>query len=599
MADAVAPKDSDVYRAVRDAATQAGVGPAFQDMCMLLKAPPSLSSFILVVRNIKYMLTVQPNHFQFGEDRFPGWTEMTEWAWENQDALIELAGEELASKTQTEGKSPIDVIPHPMQGVGLTRFPIYSALCNSAKNDKHEADYARLQAQLLMARRDELKSKKVHNSQPYIDLYERYAGKGDFAEGVREPNAAARAVRGLSDRAHEQMLAAANGTPEAFVKALTKLGDNLPHTFLSKRWLDDIRNYCGLLTSARPGLTRTSRDSYGGGPGVYGYVEYNDSRFGIEFTDEDEDDDELNLSQELIFEHSLSQESAHDQDAHRGESVHEPGLVLQGNSKQKSGGTPGRIASARTNVAALEIDKDRLPWSAIHLRPKEIGKSLLKFLALYASGRLEDKTSLDTYALIAVCLETGRPLQEAMKIRVGNTSDGGDFLFIPARNQDGLSHWSWRAIEPVYAKKHSAVKELEVERVSHLRYPVHPVANHLLRKWSKRQPDRSKPLFLRERKEYEERIKSCLRGRDKSGRLTLSKVRQLKWSLLSQESGGDIAAASLVLGLPHPLAHVSLFYSLLSTEEATDLFDRATLSLWTDLWEKWNKEWSKGVWPRS
>jgi hypothetical protein len=247
----------------------------------------------------------------------------------------------------------------------------------------------------------------------------------------------------------------------------------------------------------------------------------------------------------------------------------------------------------------LEIDKDRLPWSAIHLRPKEIGKSLLKFLALYASGRLEDKTSLDTYALIAVCLETGRPLQEAMKIRVGNASDGGDFLFIPARNQDGLSYWSWRAIEPVYARKHRAVKELEVERVSHLRYPVHPVANHLLRKWSKCQLDRSAALFSRERKEYEERIKSCLRGRDKTGRLTLSKVRQLKWSLLSQESGGDIAAASLVLGQPHPLAHVPLFYSLLSTEEATDLFDRATLSLWTDLWEKWNKEWSKGVWPRS
>jgi len=83
-------------------------------------------------------------------------------------------------------------------------------------------------------------------------------------------------------------------------------------------------------------------------------------------------------------------------------------------------------------------------------------------------------------------------------LRVGNASDGGDFLFIPARNRDDISHWSWRAIEPVYAKKHSAVKELEVERVSHLRYPVHPVANHLLRKWSVMSPRRIPGVIARE-----------------------------------------------------------------------------------------------------
>ncbi len=119
MADALAPKDSAVYLAVRDAATLAGVEPAFQDMCVLLKAPPSLKSFILVVRNIKHMLTILPSNFQFDEDRFPGWTEMTDWAWDNQDALIELAGEALASKAHSGGKSHIDVIPHPMQGFGL------------------------------------------------------------------------------------------------------------------------------------------------------------------------------------------------------------------------------------------------------------------------------------------------------------------------------------------------------------------------------------------------------------------------------------------------------------------------------------------------
>jgi hypothetical protein len=328
---------------------------------------------------------------------------------------------------------------------------------------------------------------------------------------------------------------------------------------------------------------------------VYGYVEYNDSRFGIEFTSEDEDDgDELDCSQELIFEHFLSQESAQDQDTHRDEYVHEPGLVLQGDSRRKSGTSPGRIAAARTNVAALEIDKDRLPWSAIHLRPHEIEKSLLVLLMSYASGRLEDRLYLETCALISVCLETGRPLQEAMKIRVGTAKDHGDLLFIRHKNLDTPSDWCWRAFEPDYATKHTPVKELEVERVSHLRYPVHPVADNLLRKWSKYQPDRSQPLFLKEQKEYEERIRLYFLG--SKGRLTLSKIRQLKWSLLSQACGGDLAEASLVMGLQHPLAHVPLFYSLLSTDKARELFAKATSSLWQDRWERWNKRTAGSGW---
>lgn len=71
----------------------------------------------------------------------------------------------------------------------------------------------------------------------------------------------------------------------------------------------------------------------------------------------------------------------------------------------------------------------------IHLRPKEIERSLL-----------------DIYALIAVCLETGRPLEEAMKIRVSNAGNGSDCSFIPARDREDLFHWSWRTIEPVYAR---------------------------------------------------------------------------------------------------------------------------------------------------
>jgi hypothetical protein len=58
-----------------------------------------------------YTLTVLPNDFPFGEDRFPGWTEMTEWAWKNQDALIELAGERSRRKLTQEENRPLTSSP--------------------------------------------------------------------------------------------------------------------------------------------------------------------------------------------------------------------------------------------------------------------------------------------------------------------------------------------------------------------------------------------------------------------------------------------------------------------------------------------------------
>jgi len=585
---AVAPKNSPVYLAVRGAAEQAGVGSAFQDMCMLLKAPSSLDSLILVVRNIKYMLTVLPDDFKLSADRFPGWMEMTAWALENQDAIVVLGGDEVALKPPPKNKSSAKLIPHPMQGFGLTRYPIYSAVCNNAKSDGHIANYARLQAQLLVARRDELAKEKTHNPRPYVDLYVGFSGDGDFAQNVREPDAAARAVRGLSGRPDERVLAAANGTPESFVKALKKLSEDSPHLTPSRRWLDNLRHYCGLLTKPREGWMHGGGS--GGGYGVYGYVEYNSRRFGVEFTHED-DDDGQEFSQEAIFETPEPPKKEDDSDAPPGESVREPALVLQ-SDPQMDGNTPGRSASARTNVAALEIDKDHLQWSAIHLRAKELERPFLRRLELIAEGEIiRDPRLLETCALIAVCLETGRPLQEAMKIVSGNADTRSDLAFIPSRNPLEPSHWSWRALEPAYAKKRSVVKGLEVERATYVRNHVHQVADDLLRGWRKRKKnrdlplsseDRKKdaPLFLGDRKVYEQRIKAWLGEYDLTKRLTISKISRLKWSLLSQECGGDIATASLVLGLPNPLAHVSLYYSLLSVKDATLLFDRVTGSLW-------------------
>ncbi|WP_433970377.1 hypothetical protein [Tunturiibacter gelidiferens] len=540
-----------------------------------------------MARNIHYMLTVLPATWPI-EDIFPGWTEMAAWALKNQNALIELAGETLKENRREEIALGALVTLHPMKDFGLSRFPIYSTLCDIHELPEQRKHFAMLQAQLLVARRKELEKNKAHNSDSYVDLYERHTEEGDFARHVRQPDAAARAIRKISFERYGQMLAFIHPerSPGVFASSLPEPGDELPQIPFLHKGLQHIRHYCGLKTSPRSNVTRIPGDSYGGGGGIYGYVEYSETRFGIEYTNGDPDDSALDQSQqELICENSVDRESALAQDFDPAETALPGGYARQGD-EQQSGSTPGKLASARTRVAMIEIDKDRMPWSAIHLRPSEITGTLLAKLASTAEaarfGRV-DAVELENCALMAVCLETARPLKAVLGMRLDRVPEG-DFLFVPSDHDDEVSQWCWKTIEPLYKAERPSVSGRELVRSLHLSYPVHPVANHLLREWQKHLQGPRPELFHESLEVYEKRLKPWLRRLDSTGRLTLSKIAHLKWSLLSQVSAGDIAEASLVLGQPHPMARVPLFYSLLSVDGAADLFQRATSVLWRGVW---------------
>jgi hypothetical protein len=580
----VAPNNSSSYKYTLVATAQAGVLPAFRDMCMLLKAPPFLNSFFLVVSNIAYMLRALPDGWA-AEDMFPGWSDMLTWALEHRAALIAQAPT-LKENPRQKIVLGVRVAVPPSKAFGLTNYPIYSTLCTVHELPEQRESYARLQGQLLVARRKELEKNKAHNRGSYVDAYERCTELGDFAKHVRQPDAAARAIREISSEKYGQMLTyiCPERSPEVFASSLPKPGVDLPQIPFLQQALQNIRHYCGLKTSPRSNIDRESGDRYGGGPGIYGYVEYSKTRFGIEFTNGDPDDPDLDLSQlELIREHSVDRELALANDLDPGESVHNAGWALLGDSQQ-TGSTPGKLAAARTRVAAIEIDKERMPWSALHLRPKEIAGTLLSRLIATAKkaslGRVEE-AELENCALIAVTLETARPLSAALSIHRKKIPEG-DFLFVPSER--GHSIWCWKAIEPLYTQARPAVPGKEVMRSLHLCHRVHPVANLLLRAWQQYLPASQSELFKQPCDTYEKRLKPWLRELDPTGRLTLSKIARVKWSLLSQAAGGDLSDASLVLGQPHPIARVPLFYSLLSVEDAGFLFEKATSALWMNVW---------------
>jgi hypothetical protein len=587
VATVISPASSVVFQKVRSEAARAGVESAFRDMCMLLKAPPLLNSFLLVARNIQYMLKVLPEMWS-ADDAFPDWAEMVAWTLKNQKTLISRAGESVSENGFQKMMLGAPVAIHPMFGE-LGQFPIYSTLCNTQELPEHSESYSMLQAQLLVARREELKKNRHHNSDSYIDMYEMHAEVGDFARHVRQPDAAARAIRKMSFERYGQMLEfiRPDRSPTIFASSLPEPGDELPHIPFLHKGLQHIRHFCELRTSPRPDVIRTPGDSYGGGAGVYGYVEYSKTRFGIEYTNGDPDDHSLDLSeQELIHEHTVDREQALAHDLDPAELALPGGYTRQGDAQQ-CGSTPGKLAAARKRAMTIEIDKDRMPWSAIHLRPREIQGTLLQTLVSTAkaarSGRV-DEVELENCALIAVSLETARPIAASASIRHDRVSEG-DFLFVPSKQEQGVSRWCWCAIEPLYKAERPKVPGMEIVRTLHLSYPIHPVADTLLREWHRRLQGSRPELFREPLETYENRLKPWLRKLDGTGRLTLSKIARMKWSLISQKSGGDMAEASLVLGQPHPQARVPLFYSLLELDRANWLFDQATSAIWNGMWD--------------
>jgi hypothetical protein len=576
----IAPNKSAPYKVVRDAAALTGHDTAFRDMAMLLKAPASLTSIFLVASNVQYMLSVLPPSWPI-TNCFAGWAEMTEWVLGNQEALNQLGGETLKANPRLKHTVGQRVQVRSMMGFGPSEFPIYSTLCDKHELTEHTKSLALLHAQLLIARRSELERNSGYNSNSFVEQYERHGKEGDFALNVRQPDAAARAIRKISFAIGGPILEAMHPerNPEAFAAGLRTIGRELLVTEFTGSNLNNIRHYCGGQTFARPGQTRTSGNRFGGGPGVYGNIEYNDIRTGTIYPDSDPDDNSLDSAEfEVILDQSMNRGAALELNINPKETANVGALVVD-----------NRLTTTRRQPHRLAIDTDRMPWSAFHLRTKEIAKTLLERLVTTATsvqlGQHVEDEELENCALISVCLETARPLKAAITLRYGANVEG-DFLLVPSKSDGDDAEWRWQAIEPDCKDLPTHLVGAEMRRTSELSYPVHRVANTLVRAWAKRCGKGRARLFEKPQSEYNKLLTSWLTVLDGSRRLTLPRIADLKLSLLCQEAGGDLTEASQVLGWEHPMIGVPLCYSLLSTDDTRHLFLKATATLWQNVYGK-------------
>jgi hypothetical protein len=567
------PCESVLYQRLRRDTRLCGLEDTFRGLCMLLDAPSDLRCFLIVARSVKQMCEAVPPDWDI-DPAFRNWLHLVEWALNALPTMGHPLREYLDPPKTNAG--------HPMYGY-MSRYPLYSMMCNSQEVRACEIDFRLLQLQVLTTRARELKQHKVQNG-PYVDLYERNGANRDFAAQVRQPHHAALAVRASSVRDADALVHFMERwrPPDAFASLLRDRPDApLGHCFQER--ITQIVNYCELRSSAREGLTRLAGDRISGSVEMcYGYVEYNNARFGVESDLSDADDEDVDeFGHELVLEHSAVPDSeeallcdaAPDEDAIAS-------LVMVKSARSQSGVPAGSIARARTSILRLDIEREILPWSSAHLRVGELEDTLLPAIRLLAHrGGAADLPTLEIAALVAVCLETSRPLDHVLAMTLSDDPRRG-LTLLPRGEGAFPFSWCWEGIQPLYRSELPYVDGKEVRRSPFIENPVCPVVSSLLHRWIQLRKDKNRWLFTAPADEYPARIREWLTSLDATRRVTITKITRLKWSILSQLTGGDFAQVSLVLGLPHPRSRVPLFYSLLSLAKAQRLFAEATHRIW-------------------
>jgi len=470
------PSQSTAYQWMCQQAHEAGLDQSFRALCMLLDAPSDMRCFLPVAATLRSMLDAVPDDWHLDE-AFLHLREIADWAIQNRDRL----NEKLEGRLNFAEARPEHV--HPMFGF-LTQHPIYGMLCNTQEVEDCRPLFLLLQLQVVVARRSELARCEDHSELSYIALYESNAADTDFAAGMRGPEHACLAVRALSKRHAAELVRFMQPwrDPGEFA-TLLRARDDIPVGPAFSLRIGHICNYCELKSHARGSYLRSSGERQAmPAMNCYGYFEYNDFRFGVDCDQGDPDDDLPGVPEhELIVDRTgrLDEALLSDEDPNEG-AVGDLLLVRLR--------VPRKVVlleeiSKQTGPPHLDIDRECMPWSAIYLRPQEIRYTLLAALRSRASGETAtEPAEAETCALIAVCLETGRSLEQALGLQYAK-DPRGDITLLPAAGQDCGFRWVWKGIQPLYKTQPPHIDGLEVMRSEYLVNAVHRVADSLLCKW--------------------------------------------------------------------------------------------------------------------
>jgi len=558
------PCESHHYRHIRAMATEQGVEEDFRWLCALLEAPSDLRCLLLVAGNLKNAIASVPKNWTLTEN-FEPLRIAASWVVANSNELSAVIAEEQP----------------PLVGV----YPLYAMMCHEYQIHRYLGIYNLLRLQVLSARERELKKIFESSHRSYIDKYESFELNTDnkrIEAKLRFPHHVAWAVRMLGTESGVSLLDFLDPPqiPTAFAAGIGKkivAKGGIPVGEHFSAWASTIMNYCAGKSSSRKFAPRKAREKHSASSGFsFGYIEYSPTLSGMYLGSFDPNDPNLNEpQQEVQMVRSGHADELEDEDEHRDESAI-PVTIAIHPSADRRGVRPGEMARVRASVARLEIDRESLPWSASQLRVAEISSTLLSALKSITSCSIEE---YETATLVAVCLETGRPLEQLLNLPFGEDPNGSfSLLYRP-----GIARrvqWCWRAIKPEYKKELPFVDNKEASLTHFIVNPITNTTEMLLTRMFETREKGDNYLFTNSEDEYRGRTNSWLKSLDPTGRITIAKLSKLQWSILLQLTGNDYSEVSMVLGYLHPRARVPLYYSLMTVVDAQRLFTAATRVLW-------------------
>lgn len=540
----------------------------------LVDGPADHLCLVPIARNL--LNAFQTNPWAVELPAFLGWPELMQWISDHANELTKAVGSQVFPELRfsKDGQLPIN----PLYG-SIHTHPLAAMLLTSQQIEHLQPQFRGLQLHVINARFIELnKARKVEigaNANGTAEGFPNFSGSRWVPKQV---HAVARAVRDLSGARFAELLDLMNPQlpPMEFFKNLDSITPPLGRGNVQRMNL--ISNYCQVKHGGRPGGTRIPGERQGFTRGYPDYIDYGNWRFGIQIGPPEDEQNSGTLKQEAVFERSINEVDALRLGLDPLELADGDPIQL---SQLEEGETPGDAREiARSHTRSYEIDRSLFWWSANSLAVEEFQHGILPSLraALHESSTsMED---LGAATAVAISVDTGRSLERVFDVRIENPPKS-EFAFEVPREDVGAGHWHWWAIGPVYRAELPLPPELEVPRATALRHTASQLVTELIAKYCRKKHIRAGILFRRGT-DWASVTKSWLEKHDHAKRFTSARLARLRWNILHQLTGGELASACLTLGLFQPQARVELHYAILDVAEAARLFRQSTRLLWED-----------------
>jgi len=565
-----------------------------RNLLWLVNAHDELVAFPIICHNLIQILTVSTAEWDIPLSSFHLHNEtikLLEWIVAEETRLTLAIGPKFGLKPKKQSDNPV-------VGRGSSRHPAYAALCNSQASDLLKDKFRLLQGHLLYAQANELQSQNNR------DEYESYGGQTPWKGLPNSPSVASLAVRQLSEQRFSDVMQSLSveQPPQLFARSLNNLPTVEDSDF--QEHLKGLRSFLQKSAGIRDWVSRKNNpdgNDHGGSKHIHGYVENSQHLFQDKITVGDKDDIDSNWGN-IVQITSISpppedQLSLLSSDLCPQEFDTED-LLLTGDDKQ-TGLSGGISANTGAQIRHVLMANQLLPWNYQHLAVSEVSAALLMcnkwVVDHFPTNHPQqyddaDVKRLETICLMRAMLFTGSSIERAIQLLIlphGKEGESGELALIT--NSMGLQEWRIRAIRPNYKTDLVVTDGSDRKKTDYFSLPDTGITSRYLKILigipgnATTKSANNYRVFRSRENTLRTNLKTLLAELDPTGRLTETKLSNFLFFRILQQSNGDVCAASLITGDEHRLAHVRLFYSMISIEHLQQVYLYATQDLVSQL----------------